>query len=72
MLQTAMLGRGVTVGEAHDKDSDLTSLDKGGTPSTEYQHLSRYKDTTTGTETEYLNYRGTIDDKWIVLTYQPV
>lgn len=72
MLQVAMLGRGMTVGEAHAIDDTDTSLDKGGTPSTDYPYLQRYKNTPTGTETEYTIYRGTINDKWIVLTYQPI
>ena len=72
MLQVAILGRGMTVGQAHAVDDSGTSLDMPGTYNPSYPWLSRYKFTPTGTQIEYTSYRGTIDDRWIVLTYTPV
>jgi hypothetical protein len=72
MLGVAMLGRGMTVGQAHAVDDSGTSLDMPGVMNTSYPWLSRYKFTPTGTEIDYTTYRGSIDDRWIVLTYTPV
>ena len=71
MREVAMLGRGLTLGEAEALDPDSTSLDKGGRPHAARPYLARYKNTFTGTETNYDLLKGTENDKWIVLEYAP-
>ena len=76
MKRTAVLGRGMTLGEAESLIPDgiggYVSADKRGTPHPVVPYLSRYKHTFTRSSMTYANVRGTDDDRWIVLEYAPV
>lgn len=72
MEQYALLGMGLTYGEAEATSPNSTSLDKSGMPDPVFPYLKRYKSTPTGTTTDYESYKGTIHDEWYVLAYTPV
>lgn len=76
MRRTAVLGRGMTLGEAEsvipDGKGGFVSADKGGIPHPVVPYLSRYKHTFTLSTMKYENVVGTDDDRWIVLEYAPV
>lgn len=76
MKKTAVLGRGMTLGEAEalipDGVGGYTSADRRGTPHSVVPYLSRYKHTFTLSTMKYQNVVGTDDDRWIVLEYAPV
>ncbi len=74
MRKMAMLGLGMTLGEAEEPIYTVegqTSRDLSGQPSLEYPYLMRWKDLPTGTETDYEVYKGTESDAWIVAGYTP-
>lgn len=72
--EAVVLGRGMTFGEATSQvrtPQGFTSRDISGQRSTVFPYVSRYKDTFSGTNTEYEQIKGTIDDKYYVMEYQP-
>ena len=73
MTETALLGLGMTYGEFISKNpvGGGTSRDIRGTKHSTRPFLSRAKTTFTGEETIYDRIKGSIDDKWIVLEFDP-
>ena len=72
--QMASLGLGMTLGEAEETyftEEGETSRDLSGRTSDEYPFLVRYKHLPTGTEPDYEMYKGTLDDKYMVMEYTP-
>lgn len=70
----AMLGMGMTLGEAEEliyTDEGQTSRDISGHTSAEHPYIARYKHLPTGTETDYEKYKGTEDDAWCVISFEP-
>lgn len=66
--------RGMTYGEATSVvgfREGATSRDVSGQRHTTFPYVARYKDTFTGTVTEYDAIKGTIDDKFYVMNYEP-
>ena len=73
MTETALLGLGMTYGEFISKNpvGGGTSRDIRGTKHSTRPFLSRAKTTFTGEETIYDRIKGTKDDQWIVLEFDP-
>jgi hypothetical protein len=73
MEETASLGLGMTYGEFYSMNpvGGGTSRDIRGSKHSTRPFLSRAKTTFTGTETNYDLIKGTVDDKWIVLQFDP-
>lgn len=73
--EAVTLGRGMTLGEATStivvKDIGKTSRDISGQRHKIFPYVSRYKGTFTGTETDYSKIKGTVDDKYFVMNYEP-
>lgn len=74
--EAVTLGRGMTLGEAlsttYLKDTGKTSRDISGQRHLVFPYVARFKNTFTGTETDYSKIKGTVDDKYYVMNYEPM
>lgn len=74
--EAVTLGRGMTLGEAlsttYLKDTGKTSRDISGQRHLVFPYVARFKNTFTGTETDYSKIKGSVDDKYYVMNYEPM
>ena len=74
--EAVILGRGMTLGEALSttklQNIGSTSRDISGQRHLIFPYVARFKNTFTGTETDYATIKGTADDKYFVMNYEPV
>lgn len=74
--EAVTLGRGMTLGEAlsttYLKDTGKTSRDISGQRHLVFPYVARFKNTFTGVETDYSKIKGTVDDKYYVMNYEPM
>lgn len=74
--EAVTLGRGMTLGEALSttviRNIGQTSRDISGQRHLIFPYVARFKNTFTGVETDYSKIKGTADDKYFVMNYEPV
>ena len=73
-LECVNHGRGMTYSEATSTikvNGLVQSRDVSGQTMTAFPYVARFKDTVTGNFTNYEDYKGTVNDKFYVMKYEP-
>lgn len=73
-LECVNHGRGMTYSEATSTikvNGLVQSRDVSGQTMTAFPYVARFKDTVTGNFTNYDDYKGTVNDKFYVMKYEP-